>query len=78
MVKSKVRRWCESIAKEFNCSLSHTGKEWIVIQKGKSPKIVYRSNYLIDIQNFFLKEIHKYIGKKMKIVTPDGKVHSLR
>ena len=69
MVKTKVRRWCESVAPEFGCSLSHSGKEWIVIQKNNgNPRIVYRSKYLTDVQNFFLKEIHKYIGKHMKVV----------
>jgi len=69
MVKSKIRRWCEKVAPEFGCKLSHTGKEWIVIQQNKgNPRIVYRSKYLADVQNFFLKEIHKYIGKHMVVV----------
>lgn len=68
MVKSKTRRWCEKIAPEFGCTMSHSGKEWIVIQKNKgNPRIVYRSKYLADVQSFFLKEIHKYIGKHMVV-----------
>lgn len=68
MVKSKVRRWCEKVAPEFGCTLTHNGKEWAVIQKNNgNPRIVYRSKYLSDVQNFFLKEIHKYIGKHMVV-----------
>lgn len=70
MAVTKIRKWCEDTAKEFKCSLTHSGKEWAVIQHNKkenNPKIVFRSKYLIDVQRFFLNEIQKYLGKRMGV-----------
>ena len=70
MAVSKIRKWCEDTAKEFGCHLTHSGKEWAVIQDNKkenNPKIVYRSTHLVGVQNYFLNEIHKYLGKRMGV-----------
>jgi hypothetical protein len=67
MVKSKIRRWCEETAHEFGCSFTKQGEMWTVTQKA-TGKVAYQSKYLIDCRNFFLKEIHKHLGKKMGVV----------
>lgn len=70
MAVSKVRKWCEETAKEFECTLTHSGKEWAVIHNTKAvnnPRIVFRSKHLVDVQRFFLNEIMKFMGKKMGV-----------
>jgi hypothetical protein len=71
MAVTKIRKWCEDTAKEFGCKLTHSGKEWAVIQLNKkenNPKIVFRATTLVEAQNYFLNEIHKYLGKRMGVI----------
>jgi len=65
--KSKIRTWCENAAKEFGCVLEQVSGEWRVVQKS-TKKIAYRSKYLPQVQIFLLREIGKYINKRIRIV----------
>lgn len=65
MPKSKIRKWCEETAREFGCSFTKKGKDWVITQKSTGI-VAYKSPYLIDCQKYLLKEISKVINKKMR------------
>ncbi len=64
--KSQKRIWCEDTAKEFGAVLEFVKGEWRVVQKS-TKKIAFKSAHLDDVQKYFLKEIGKYMYKRMTV-----------
>ncbi len=64
--KSKTRTWCEETADGFGCDLKKVGKVWQVIQRS-TKKVAYTNLSLDKVKEFLLKQIMKYMGKRMRI-----------
>jgi hypothetical protein len=64
MAKSKERQWIEDAAKNFGMHLFKKGNVW---QLKHGRDVVYKSNYLFEVQRFLLRRIEEHIDKNTSV-----------